>query len=126
MSHSNQIREFLLTRKGIDLLDVYLGAAGVLTGSARLVQEAKDKAETLAQQQQQARKQRERRQKRLLLERQMAELRAELEMEEEEERQISAQEKAVAETSARNREARARLRRADQFGFVQTSTKGQK
>jgi circadian clock protein KaiC len=48
MAHSNQIREFLLTDKGIDLVDVYLGPAGVLTGSARATQEAQEKAsETL-------------------------------------------------------------------------------
>lgn len=41
MAHSNQIREFLLTEKGVQLTDVYLGPEGVLTGSARLSQEAK-------------------------------------------------------------------------------------
>jgi len=42
MAHSNQIREFRLTDDGIELLDVYVGAHGVLTGSARLAQETKD------------------------------------------------------------------------------------
>jgi circadian clock protein KaiC len=41
-SHSNQIREFLLTKHGIELADVYVGAQGVLTGSARQAQEAKE------------------------------------------------------------------------------------
>jgi circadian clock protein KaiC len=36
MEHSNQIREFVLTDDGLRLLDVYLGAEGVLTGSARV------------------------------------------------------------------------------------------
>jgi circadian clock protein KaiC len=44
MSHSNQIREFLLTDHGIQLTEVYLGPEGVLTGSARLAQEAKEQA----------------------------------------------------------------------------------
>ena len=44
MSHSNQIREFLLTDNGILLTEVYLGPDGVLTGSARLAQEAKEMA----------------------------------------------------------------------------------
>lgn len=35
MSHSNQVREFIITNKGLKLEDVYLGAEGVLTGSAR-------------------------------------------------------------------------------------------
>jgi circadian clock protein KaiC len=47
MAHSNQIREFLLTDHGIDLADVYLGTEGVLTGTARLAQEARDKAAEL-------------------------------------------------------------------------------
>jgi len=41
-NHSNQIREFLLTSNGIHLKPVYLGPAGVLTGSARVAQEAKE------------------------------------------------------------------------------------
>jgi circadian clock protein KaiC len=43
MNHSNQVREFLLTSSGIELRDAYLGAQGVLTGSARLAQEARDR-----------------------------------------------------------------------------------
>jgi circadian clock protein KaiC len=43
MSHSNQIREFLLTSQGIELADVYVGPQGVLTGSARQAQEAKER-----------------------------------------------------------------------------------
>jgi circadian clock protein KaiC len=48
MAHSNQMREFVLTDNGIKLVDVYIGPGDVLTGSARLVQEAKDHAEALA------------------------------------------------------------------------------
>ena len=40
--HSNQIREFLITQQGVDLIDVYTGPEGVLTGSARIAQAAKD------------------------------------------------------------------------------------
>ena len=46
MNHSNQIREFLLTDHGVELVDVYLGAEGILTGSARLSQEARERAES--------------------------------------------------------------------------------
>ncbi len=49
MAHSNQIREFVLSGKGIDLLDVYVGPAGVLTGSMRVSQEAKEREERLEQ-----------------------------------------------------------------------------
>ena len=44
MEHSNQIREFVLTDDGLRLLDVYLGPEGVLTGSARVSQEMREKA----------------------------------------------------------------------------------
>jgi circadian clock protein KaiC len=47
-AHSNQIREFLLTSKGIELADVYVGPQGVLTGSARQAQEAQERAEGTA------------------------------------------------------------------------------
>lgn len=50
MPHSNQIREFLITDKGIDLLDVYVGPNGVLTGSARVAREAEEKAHAVARQ----------------------------------------------------------------------------
>jgi circadian clock protein KaiC len=46
MAHSNQIREFLITDRGVELADVYVGPEGVLTGSARSAQEAKEGAET--------------------------------------------------------------------------------
>lgn len=51
MNHSNQIREFLLTKEGSRFVDVYLGSAGVLTGSMRVSQEAKDLAEAQARSQ---------------------------------------------------------------------------
>ncbi|MEK7953931.1 circadian clock protein KaiC [Luteolibacter soli] len=44
MSHSNQIREFVLADNGIDLVDVYLGEDGVLTGTSRVTQEAREMA----------------------------------------------------------------------------------
>jgi circadian clock protein KaiC len=48
MDHSNQIREFLLTDDGVELVDVYTGPSGVLTGSARLTQEAEERAAAVA------------------------------------------------------------------------------
>ena len=48
MPHSNQMREFTLSERGIELSDVYVGSAGVLTGSARLAQEAQEKLTALA------------------------------------------------------------------------------
>jgi hypothetical protein len=51
MAHSNQVREFILTNAGIQLRDVYLGPAGVLTGAARMAQEARDATAALERQQ---------------------------------------------------------------------------
>src|SRR5262249_42504425 len=43
MPHSNQVREFVMTDQGIILRDVYVGPEGVMTGSARLAQEARER-----------------------------------------------------------------------------------
>jgi circadian clock protein KaiC len=51
MAHSNQLREFVLTSDGIQLVPAYIGAGGVLTGSSRVAQEAKEKADALLRQQ---------------------------------------------------------------------------
>ncbi|MFH0863033.1 MAG: circadian clock protein KaiC [Candidatus Altiarchaeota archaeon] len=48
MAHSNQMREFILSDHGIDLVDVYEGSGGVFTGTARLNLEAKERMEALA------------------------------------------------------------------------------
>jgi circadian clock protein KaiC len=50
MAHSNQVREFLLTDRGIELADVYVGPQGVLTGSARSAQEAKEQSDATGRQ----------------------------------------------------------------------------
>jgi circadian clock protein KaiC len=59
MKHSNQIREYVITPQGIELLDVYVGPEGVLTGSMRAAQEAREKAAALALQEEIEAKQRE-------------------------------------------------------------------
>jgi uncharacterized low-complexity protein len=51
MAHSNQVREFILTNNGIKLLPVYLGAAGVLTGSARVTLEQREQEEEVLRRQ---------------------------------------------------------------------------
>jgi circadian clock protein KaiC len=45
MAHSNQVREFILTNHGIELKDSYIGPSGMLTGSARVAQEARERAQ---------------------------------------------------------------------------------
>lgn len=51
MGHSNQVREFVLSDQGIQLVDPYVGLGTVLTGSARVAQEARERAEALAAEQ---------------------------------------------------------------------------
>jgi circadian clock protein KaiC len=46
-AHSNQVREFVITDHGVELVDVYIGAAGVLAGSARVTQLAAERDEDL-------------------------------------------------------------------------------
>ena len=91
MAHSNQIREFLISNRGIDLVDAYIGPSGVLTGSARVAQGAREKAEVLVSQQEAARRKRELEWKRAALERQIGGLRSEHEAGAEELRQIDEQ-----------------------------------
>jgi circadian clock protein KaiC len=77
MAHSNQIREFLFTSKGVKLLDVYTGAEGVLTGSARLAQEARERAAELEREQEIQRRRIELDRKRTALEARIEALRQE-------------------------------------------------
>jgi circadian clock protein KaiC len=116
MSHSNQLREFLLTNQGVDLLDVYLGSEGVLTGSARLAQEAREKADFAARQQDIERKQRELERKKRLLEAQMAALRTEFESQEEELALAISQQKAQESRLLQDRAAMGQSRKTDTDG----------
>jgi circadian clock protein KaiC len=91
-AHSNQVREFLLTNHGVELRDVYLGEAGLLTGSARVTQEAKDESAALWARQEIERKQLLLARKRKVLDAQIAALQLDLQTEEQESRQLIAQE----------------------------------
>lgn len=51
MAHSNQLREFVMGKNGIRLIPAYVGVGGVLTGSSRLAQQAKEKSEMLSREQ---------------------------------------------------------------------------
>lgn len=81
MAHSNQIREFRFTDRGIELAETYLGPAGVLTGSARLAQEALEQAAQGARRQEIERKERALQRRSAVLDAQIAALRAEFETE---------------------------------------------
>jgi circadian clock protein KaiC len=113
MAHSNQIREFLISDHGIDLVDAYIGPSGVLTGSARAAQTAREKAEALASQQEAARRQRELKRKRAALEQQIAGLRSEHEASAVELRQIDEQVGTQTRLLTTERTELGRLRQAD-------------
>jgi circadian clock protein KaiC len=81
MAHSNQAVEYRLSDDGLHLVDTYLGAAGVLTGSARLAKEAEDEAALTAGAQEIARKQEERVRRHKALQRQIVELREQFQVE---------------------------------------------
>jgi circadian clock protein KaiC len=92
LAHSNQIRELLITDHGIELREPYLGEAGLLTGSARVTQEAKDATGALGARQEIERREFLLERKRKALEAQIAALQLEIETETQESRQFIAQE----------------------------------
>ncbi|WP_151087874.1 circadian clock protein KaiC [Hymenobacter baengnokdamensis] len=98
MSHSNQVREFLVTENGIQLLDVIIGPAGIITGAGRLTQRIQEEAQRAVQQHESARRDRDLERKRRVLEATIANLRTEFETVEEELRRISHEEQ-TRETS---------------------------
>jgi circadian clock protein KaiC len=104
MAHSNQIREFLITNQGIELAEAYFGPEGVLTGSARQAQEARERAEALVRRQQVELKRREVERKRELLESRIATLRKEFEAEAEESNRLIGQDTERDETIRVNQE----------------------
>jgi circadian clock protein KaiC len=115
MDHSNQIREFILTENGIELLDVYVGPEGVLTGSARLSQEAKNNEEQLLRQQEIERKRSGLELKRAATEANIAVLQSEFKAEEAETLKVIAMEKVKTGRFAEEQKKMAQSRKADKF-----------
>ena len=113
MAHSNQTREFLITDQGVVLRDVYVGPGGVLTGSARLSQEAQEDAARLVRHQEIERQQRELERQRVRLEARIAELRGEFLAQEAETLGLIAREEAREKALREGRDAMARSRQAD-------------
>ena len=113
MAHSNQIREFLISDRGIDVVDAYIGPSGVLTGSARVAQGALEKAAVLAGQQEAAQLKREVGRKRTALERQIGVLRSDYESEALELRRIAEQVGTRTFVLGTERAASGLLRQAD-------------
>jgi circadian clock protein KaiC len=73
-SHSNQVREYSMSDAGIELIDAYIGPAGVLTGTARIIQDAHERAGLERRRQQELQRMRDIGRRRDAIERQIAEL----------------------------------------------------
>jgi circadian clock protein KaiC len=112
MAHSNQLREFTMTSKGVRLVPAYIGSGGVLTGSARLAQEAKEKSAERLREQETQRKRQEIEQKRLALQAQIAALQSEFASVEQEAEQVRNQEEQRLEEVKLDRDGMARSRGA--------------
>ena len=111
MDHSNQLREFHITSKGVKLVAAYLGPEGVLTGSARLAQKAQEIAAAQVSRQELERKKLALTHRRKAMEAQIEALRAEFRAAEEELRRAVASEKIRLRQIDIDREAMARSRR---------------
>jgi circadian clock protein KaiC len=104
MHHSNQVREFVIGSNGLDLIVAYVGEDRVLTGTARLVQEAKEKAAEELRHRDHSRRMRQLDAKRKAIEAQISALRAEAAAEAEEVKfvieQDTAQDSAARKSTA--------------------------
>ena len=113
MPHSNQVREFLLTDKGVDIMDVYVGPEGFLTGSARVFGEAQEKAKDAALEQDAQMKERILERKRKEMKARITEIRAEFKTQEAAIKESIRQEKLRQNKASENRDAMAHIRKAN-------------
>lgn len=113
MPHSNQIQELRITDHGLEMAEVYFSSEGVLMGTARAAQEAKERAQALDRTQEVARKQRELQRKRKAMEVQIEALRAQYETEAAETEQLRAQAEEQEARIQTSRNAMATLRLSD-------------
>lgn len=116
MAHSNQMREFLLTDHGIELLDVYIGLEGVMTGSSRLAQEAREKAASVARKEEIEAKRRELQRAQQALEAQIAAIRLDYQAKEDVLLRAIAQEETREQRVVQAGAEMAHLRKADSAG----------
>jgi circadian clock protein KaiC len=102
-SHSNQVREFVISHKGIRLIPAYLGSEGVLTGSARIAAEDRDKAEATLAVQRVESKQQQIKNERQIIQAEIAGLSAKLEMQDIELKTLLTNESSRLKTVASDR-----------------------
>ena len=123
MAHSNQVREFRLSDQGIQLREVYVGPGTVLTGSARLAQEARDNAQAVSERQSIARRRRELEQEQALARAQLEALQLKTTSLDEEIHTLQREEEGRETMAARER---AELARARGVGIEKNAKKGNK
>jgi circadian clock protein KaiC len=115
-AHSNQVREFVLTDHGVELADVYVGPGGVMTGSARVIQQARERSDQLEREEQLMRRKRELKAHVAQGQAQLAVLQEELAAQQAELEQIASREARLATEAKATRAALAAQRRADPAG----------
>ncbi len=123
IAHSNQVREFLLTDHGIELVDAYIGTEGVLMGSARSSQVARERAAEVDRRLSIERKQRELQRKQDLYEAQLIALKGQYETERDAILRELDEEEKRQKVIADQRLEIARMRKAD-LGGVQIEGNG--
>ena len=110
IAHSNQLREFTLTGNGVQLLDVYVGPSGVLTGTARLNMEAVEKAQKLVLKEQLELGQEELKTKKILLDTRINAMRAEFALQKLADMKVTAQQQALATLDLEQEEEKRKIR----------------
>ncbi|HEU4510675.1 MAG TPA: circadian clock protein KaiC [Pyrinomonadaceae bacterium] len=116
IAHSNQVREFLLTSHGVELVDAYIGSEGVLMGTARSSQVARETAAEVERRLATERKERELRRKKELYEAQLLALKGQYEAERDAILKELDEEQRRLQVVADQRLEIARLRKADKSG----------
>ena len=110
MKHSNQVREFVISDDGLELVEVYLGSDGVLIGSARKSHEVEQKTGVAIRDQALNRKDREIQRKKHILESKISGLQAEFESVEDELNKVYDEEALKQEIIEKSRAEIVRLR----------------
>lgn len=113
VAHSNQVREFVLTNGGVDLVDVYVGRDGVLTGASRLAQQNTERAAVVERREEFERRQRALERKRRVAQAQIAAIESEISASEDELERLRSEQEIEAKRNIEDRDQIARARWAD-------------
>ena len=123
MKHSNQVREFIITDKGLDLVDVYLGPDGILTGSAREAQMLQEQTGEVLRDYAVGRKDREIIRKRKVLEAKISSLQTEFESVEDELNKTYQEEELIKQVADKTRKEVTAMRRGSVDDSIKIKTR---